>query len=400
MISAARNWFIQNFTQEKYQQYIQNLEREHPHAIQFRIAETPVFIPKSFEQQMLDTTEYIISIIGMKGFKAMTDSAVPDYINKTDEGEHPHFMVFDFGIAQKQDGTFEPQLVEMQGFPSLFMYQLYQEATSREAFEIPEDYTQFLNGFDKEKVIEKMHEIVLGNENPENVILLELFPEKQKTKIDFYYTQDHLNIPIVCLSEIKKHGNQLFYTKDNQEIPIHRIYNRLIWDDIIHHGDEFIRNQAQMIMEKDLQVHWVTHPSWFYRVSKFTLPFLRHPNIPETRFLSEYLEPPKDLENYVLKPLFSFGGQGVKIHVTPYDFWSIQDPENYILQKKVDYAAVINTPSSPVKAEIRIFYFWDENGGKPVATHNLARLTREEMIGVSYNHQSDWVGGSFALFEK
>ena len=149
-----------------------------------------------------------------------------------------------------------------------------------------------------------------------------------------------------------------------------------------------------------LDVEWVPHPNWFYRISKFTLPFIHHPNVPETFFLNEVKQLPGDLENFVLKPLFSFAGQGVVIDVTKEDIDKVADPENWILQRKVKYADVIKTPNVPAKAEIRIFYFWKDGMERPVAVTNLARLSKGKMIGVRYNMDKDWVGGSVCYFEK
>ena len=119
-----------------------------------------------------------------------------------------------------------------------------------------------------------------------------------------------------------------------------------------------------------------------------------------TWYLNEVKQIPADLENYVLKPLFSFAGQGVVIDVTQADIDKVKDPENWILQRKVKYAEVIQTPDVPAKAEIRVFYFWKEGAARPVATNNLGRLSKGKMIGVRYNKDKEWVGGSFCYFEK
>ena len=46
----------------------------------------------------------------------------------------------------------------------------------------------------------------------------------------------------------------------------------------------------------------------------------------------------------MLKPLFSFAGQGVVIDVKKEDIDDVKDPHNWILQRKVKYADVIKTP--------------------------------------------------------
>ena len=153
-------------------------------------------------------------------------------------------------------------------------------------------------------------------------------------------------------------------------------------------------------MFEDLDVEWITHPNWFYRISKYTMPLIKHAYIPETNYLSDITEMPKDLENYVLKPLFSFAGQGVIIDLTQNDIDNVKDPSNWILQRKVKYADVIKTPDIPAKAEIRIFYFWKKGEARPVAAQNLARLSKGKMIGVRYNKDKEWVGGSLVYFEQ
>ncbi|MBO9619493.1 MAG: hypothetical protein J7539_10700, partial [Niabella sp.] len=291
-----------------------------------------------------------------------------------------------------------PQLIEMQGFPTLFAYEVFLDDVFDKHFGIPEHYSSYLGGLNRETYLSLFRKIVLGNEAPENVILLELFPQQQKTNIDFYCTEDYLGIKMVCVTELIKKGKQLYYSNNGKETLIKRIYNRVIFDELQQQAPD-VQQKAAILFDA-LEVEWVTHPNWFYRISKFTLPLIRHPNIPETRFLNEITVLPSDLENYVLKPLFSFAGQGVVIDVTPADIQQIKDPENWILQKKVNYAAVIKTPDDPAKCEIRIFYFWEEGASRPRPSNNLARLSKGKMIGVRFNKDKTWTGGSFALFEQ
>ena len=158
-----------------------------------------------------------------------------------------------------------------------------------------------------------------------------------------------------------------------------------------------MQEKGKLLLEK-LDVEWIPHPNWFYRISKYTLPYIKHPYVPETVFLDQIKNLPEDLENYVLKPLFSFAGQGVIIDIKPGDLESVKDPSNWILQRKVKYAAVIKTPDDPAKVEIRIMYLWPEDSPRPKPAINLARLSKGKMIGVRYNQDKTWVGGSVALF--
>jgi hypothetical protein len=175
------------------------------------------------------------------------------------------------------------------------------------------------------------------------------------------------------------------------------VYNRIIFDDLHAQKDKLGKVPD---ITSDLDVEWIPHPNWFYRISKFTLPFIRHPYVPQTFFLNEVKQIPTDLENYVLKPLFSFAGQGVVIDVSKSDIDGIKDPENWILQRKVKYADIIATPDIPAKAEIRMMYIWKDGASRPLLATNLARLSKGKMIGVRYNKDKEWVGASVGYFEK
>jgi hypothetical protein len=290
----------------------------------------------------------------------------------------------------------------MQGFPTLFACQLKQYKAAASAYRLPGHFTPFMGDFDDRGVKDVLGELLLGADNQQNknphTVLLELFPEKQKTRIDFLYTERYFGIPTVCLTALKKVGRQLYYQKNGADVRIDRIYNRLIFDELDHQTED-VKRQAALLMEP-LDVEWLTHPNWFYRLSKYTLPLLSDPGIPETRLLSDYEVLPEDLQNYVLKPLFSFAGKGVIIDLTRSDIEAV--PENaysdYILQRKVHYAAAIQTPDGLAKAEIRLFYIWPDQAADPVPICNLARLTKGNMVGVSQNKNQTWVGGSFALF--
>ena len=397
MVPAIRKHFNETFTNEKYEAFLKELNAAHPDAIEFRVAETAIFIPKDFTHKLLDACESIIDIIVDPKFKELTKNAIPKGLQVPGENEHSHFIAFDFGICINEDGEYEPQLIEMQGFPSLFAYEVLIDDVFRKHFEVPANYSAYLGGHTKETYIQHLKEILLGNHQPENVILLEIFPHQQKTKVDFYCTQDYTGIKPVCITELIKEGKKLYYLNDGKKTEIKRIYNRVIFDDLFQQPAD-VQEKGKIFFE-ELDVEWAPHPSWFYRISKYTLPLIRHPYVPETFFLNEIKQLPADLENYVLKPLFSFAGQGVVIDVTQEDIDNVKDPENWILQRKVKYADIIQTPDVPAKAEIRLFYFWKDGAARPVAANNLARLSKGKMIGVRYNKDKEWVGGSLCYFE-
>lgn len=398
MVPSIRKQFNQSFSPEKYQDFLQELNSVHPGAIEFRVAETAVFVPRSFTRKIIDACESIVDIIVDPRFKELTNRAIPAGLEVPGENEHTQFIAFDFGICVNEEGEHEPQLIEMQGFPSLFAYEVLVDDVFRHHFDVPDNYSAYLGGHTRESYIAHLKEIILGGHEPEHVILLEIFPHQQKTRIDFYCTADYVGIEAVCITDLIKEGQQLYYLKQGKKTLIKRIYNRVIFDDLFQQPAA-VQEKGKIFFEA-LDVEWAPHPSWFYRISKYTLPLIRHPYVPPTFFLNEIKQLPGDLENYVLKPLFSFAGQGVVIDVTKEDIEQVNDPENWILQRKVKYADIIQTPDVPAKAEIRIFYFWKDGEQRPVPANNLARLSKGKMIGVRYNKDKEWVGGSYCLFEQ
>lgn len=396
MQKELRHQFNSNFSEEKYTGYEQELENLHPGSLEFRNAETPVFIPKDFTQKMLAACEDIIDVIVDPNFKKLTEKAIPKDITVANENDHAEFIAFDFGICENNNGILEPQLIEMQGFPTLFAFQAFHTAITKVYANVPSTYDAYLNGYTEASYLQLLKEIIVGDCDPENVILLEIYPEQQKTRIDFYCTEDLLGIKTVCLTKLIGEGNQLFYEKDAKKILIKKIYNRLIFDDLHQQ-----KNLGKIIdISHPWDVEWIPHPNWFYRISKFTLPLIDNPYVPPTFYLNQLKSIPADLEHYVLKPLFSFAGMGVIIDVTREDINKVTDPENWILQRKVKYADVIETPDIPAKAEIRLFYFWKKEWARPIAVHNLARLSKGKMIGTRYNTDKTWVGSSVAFFER
>ena len=398
MVPSLREEFNRNFTKEKYQAFLDELHAVHPGAVEFRVAETPIFVPRSFKNKLIDACESIVDIIVDPRFKSLTDNAIPANLKVPGENDHTHFIAFDFGICVDEEGEYEPQLIEMQGFPSLFAYEVTLDDVFRKHFSLPGDYTAYLGKENRESYIAHLKELILGTHKPEEVVLLEIFPHQQKTRIDFYCTQDFTGVKPVCITELIQEGRQLYYMNDGKKTSIKRIYNRVIFDDL-QQQDKTVQEKGKILFE-ELDVEWIPHPSWFYRISKYTLPLIRHPYVPPTFYLDQVKQLPEDLHNYVLKPLFSFAGQGVMIDVTKEDVEKVNDPENWILQRKVKYAEVIRTPDEPAKAEIRIFYFWKDGQSRPVPVNNLARLSKGKMIGVRYNKDKEWVGGSFCLFES
>lgn len=397
MVPDIRKQFNEAFTTARYQRFLEDLHSRHTGAIEFRISETPIFIPRAFGRKVIDCCEHIIDLILDPAFKTLTDRAIPAGENVPGENNHSHFIAFDFGICQNADGVYEPQLIEMQGFPTLFGFQVYYPEVLEKHFPIPSGYSNYFSGLQKDTYLKALREVVIGPYAPDEVILLEIKPHEQKTRIDFYCTQDYLGIEPVCLTELIQEGRELYYMKHGRKTRIRRAYNRIIFDDLRAQRDSLGHIPD---ITSGLDVEWIPHPNWFYRISKYTLPFIRHPYVPETFFLDEVKQLPGDLDQFVLKPLFSFAGQGVVIDVTKEDIDRIEDPHNWILQRKVKYADIIETPDVPAKAEIRMMYIWKDNTPRPMLVTNLARMSKGKMIGVRYNKDKEWVGASVCYFEQ
>lgn len=397
MVPELRKKYNTEFTKEKYEAFVNDVSNVYPGHLDFRLAETPVFAPKGFTAKILSACESIIDVITKPEYHKQSGKAIPSHLKVPNEDTHPHCICFDFGVCKNEAGELEPQLIEMQGFPSLFAWQVLLPEIHAKHFWTPEHYSPYLDGYTRESYIDLLKKIIVADADLKNVILLEIFPHEQKTRVDFYATEKFLGIQTVDLNDVIQEGKNLYYINKGKKTGIKRIYNRVIFDDLFQQPREV--QEKGKIFQQELNVTWVPHPNWFYRLSKYTLPFIKHPYVPETHFLNE-VDLPADLENYVVKPLFSFAGQGVIIDVTKEEVDKIPDKENWIIQRKVNYAAAIETPDESAKAEIRIFYFWEEGAERPVAANNLSRLSKGKMIGVRYNKDKEWVGGSFCLFEQ
>jgi hypothetical protein len=233
--------------------------------------------------------------------------------------------------------------------------------------------------------------VIVGDCDPETVVLLEIRPEEQKTRIDFSCTERLLGVRSVDPGEVLEREGRLYYRNDGREVPIRRIYNRVIFDELDRKGLQY-----DHIFRREVDVKWVGHPNWFWKISKFALPFIRSRYAPPAFFVSDLREVPDDLESYVLKPLFSFAGQGVEIGVTPERLRALDDPGNYILQRRVLYEPLVETPDVPAKAEVRMMFLWGEDDDRPVLVNNLVRMSKGLMSGVDYNKDKVWIGASCA----
>lgn len=398
MEPEIRKQFNAQFSEEKYRAFLADLEKRTATNIAFRVAETPIFFDKQKRELLRLAGESVIETLMRDDLKEITDRAIPAHLRVPNEDEHSLFLALDFAVCQDEQGAFLPQLIELQGFPSLFAYESVLQEVYREHYAIPPQYSIFLDGLSKEEYVSRLKSALLDQVPAENTILLEIEPEKQGTAVDFNVTEMLTGIRAVCISKIIREGRNLFYMRDGQKTPVYRIYNRVIFDEFTQRTDL----NCQFNLTEDVDVEWAGHPNWFFRISKFLMPYLNSPFVPESRFLSDIKEIPADLENYVLKPLFSFSGTGVIFHVKPSDIEAIaaEERKNFLLQRKVQYVPFIPAPDGLVKAEIRLLYFWEPGNDRPEWVANLSRLSRGEMIGVKFNKDKTWVGGSVSFFEQ
>jgi hypothetical protein len=389
MIPHLREKFNAEFEQQTYNAFIKDIDGSYRHSLEFRVSETPLFLSDFLAKRLVDAAHEIFSVVQRDDYNEKVKNAIPPGMAVANEDQHTTFLQIDFAICKDEQGDFIPQLIELQGFPSLYCYQHYFDRKLREYFSIPEGFKPFFNGLDSDSYQQLLGKVLLGDSDPDNTVLLELEPEKQKTRIDFYLCEEYFGIRPVCLTKVNHRRNKLYYKHNGREIPIERIYHRFIFD-------ELMRSNVQTGFRWDdeaLEVKWVGHPNWFFKISKYTLPLIHSQYCPPCYYLKDLSEYPADLENYVLKPLFSFAGLGVEIDVTPGLLDSIEDRRNYILQKKIEYASLIKTPGEYSKAEVRMMFVWDD---EPVLVNNLLRLSKGKMMGVDYNKNKTWVGSSLA----
>ncbi len=403
MIQSVRQTYNQAFSPEHYRAFLDKIDSDLPGQLDFRVAETPIFVPKVLTDKLLQACDDIINVITRDDFEALTDKAIPAGQRVPNQDRHTQFMAVDFAVCLDStggptNGELTPQLIELQGFPSLYSFQPYLADSFRATYPIPDTLSHLFNVSDNVAYLEQLRQMIVGDCEPEEVILLEIYPEKQKTRIDFVLTEKALGVAPVCLTKIRKEGRALFYEKDGRQVRIKRIYNRLIFDELQNIPD--LKTDFQLT--DDVDVEWVGHPNWFFRISKYTLPLLKSAYIPASYYLSDLETYPTDLENYVLKPLFSFAGSGVKLNISSADLDAIppDQRDGYLLQRKVKYEPVIQSPDGLVKCEIRMLFIWPKNDARPTLLTNLGRLSRGEMIGVNFNKNKDWVGGTVCFFEK
>lgn len=381
MIPSLRRKFNEEFTEARHAQFLALLEQRTGGPPQFQHNQTPCFFdPALIEKMERYGKEMVETLLGDPQYRKASDTAIPPEYNVPREDAVPLFIQVDFGLDQNR----EPKLVEIQGFPSLYAYQPVLAECYRDAYGI--DLPYLPGGLTLDEYHGLLRQAIVGDHDPENVVLMEIDPWHQKTLADFRLTEQICGIKTADITHITKQGRRLFH----DGVPIRRIYNRAI-------VDELQRRQIALRFDfrDDLDVEWAGHPNWFFRLSKFSLPYMKHPAVPQTRFLDE-LDRVDNTENVVLKPLFSFAGLGVVVGPSPQQIEAARG-HDYIVQDRVNFTPVIETPHGPDRVEVRVMYLWLDTLR---AVNTVVRTGRGSQMGVDHNRNMSWVGASAAFLSS
>lgn len=404
MIRDLRDDFNRRFTRERYTRLLQRMDERTRTHLQIRVAETPVFLPPGMVDEMVQAGIAMThSLLANQQYLQAAAATIPSAFRVKGTTAHPHFMTVDFGLVEDEEGRLHPRLVELQAFPSVYGYQAVLGEEYVRAYDLSPDLRQYLNGNDDASYWQSLRQVIVGPHDPENVILMEVRPERQKTLPDFHVHEDRLGIRTVGIEQVRQQGSRLFYRDAGRDVPIRRIYNRAIADEMLR---ENVRPGFDLI--GDLDVEWAGHPDWYFLISKFSLPYLQHPAVPPAAFVDAWLrgEGPPALhtvapEQLVLKPLFSFAGKGIEFAPTMERLLAIPEAERsgYLLQQRESFARTVATPAGMTQAEVRILYVWPD-AGDLLPVNTLVRLGRGAMMGVDHNRGQEWVGGSAGLMPE
>jgi len=388
MIREVRERYNAEFTAIDYQRMLDEINRRYENALDFRVCETPLFLTKEMNSLLQKAAETLLNQLKNTAFTDRMNAAIPSELYVENEPSNPPYIAIDFAITEDANGRLTPQLIELQAFATTFCFERMLDGMMKEYLPVPEHLTSFYHDNAGDSFLAAMKRLFIADSHPENVVLLDIQPETQKTRVDFVITEKELGIKPVCVTKLIRRGNRLYYRSAGKEIPIDRIYNRLIVDEF-----DILSLPGDYIFGGDLHVEWISHPNWFFKISKYCMPFLSGDCVPDCKLLSEVEAYPENLEDYVLKPLFSFAGSGVEIDVTPEKLNAVTDRSNYILQEKVNYASLLQTPSGAGKVEVRMVYFWED---EPQLMQNHVRVSRGKMMGVDFNKGADWIGSTIA----
>lgn len=394
MIPEYRNEFNQRFTPDKYHRAVARMTERTGQAIPFRIAESPIFIPASFLEAMERTSEEIIGQLqGNPDYWEAAERIIPAEYRAPNEDFHPTFLIFDYAVAHTGEGATEPRLIEMQGFPSLLAFQYYLSRDFQETYALAAELKFLSGGLSEDGFANLFRRAVLNGHAPEQVALVDVRPWEQSTRPDFQLTERLCpGLAILCPTDLRASGRRLYYRREGREIPLRRIVHRVVWEELSK-----VQGEMHFRYTDDVEMEWANHPNWFFKYSKFSLPYLRHPNVPKAYFLERLDRYPEDLQNYILKPLFSFSGNGLALDLDKERLDAVPAAERgqWILQEKVHYAEAIAALDGTVRCEIRLMYLWLD---RPICAMTLPRMSRGRLMGCAYNKTEPWTGHGLGFF--
>ena len=397
VIPSLRSDFNARFRPEAFRNLRHSPDAIARTRVAFPIAETRFFPQSLLDEMARIGADLTLRLVNDPAYLARSLAAIPERWRAADQNAHPHFLTADFGLVRNADGSLAPRLVEMQAFPSVFGFQFASCEGYRTAFGLDPSLHYLFGGLDESAYWKLLTRTIVAGHDPETVVLIDVDPANQKTLPDFHITADRLGIPIVDIADLqpidaasKSPGQlrRLAYRNGSRLVPIRRIYNRAI-------VDELLRKQVplQFDYRESFDVEWAGHPNWYFHVSKFSIPFLDHPAVPRAFFLDQLYRDAALRDRFefgrdawILKPLFSFAGQGIRFAPTDADLAAIPPAQrtSYILQERVTFVPVIDTPFGPTQAEIRILYVWPDRASlTPLIA--LVRLGRGQMMGVDHN---------------
>lgn len=391
-----RPLFNEQITAERYEWYQRELSSRLNCTFEFRLAESPVFLPDDFKQRIVKAAEEIVEQLSDRQRLERMKRAIPARWNTPGMDALPNFTQVDFAVVRAADGTLVPKLIELQGFPSLTSLQVIQRDVWKDTMEtmrgLDQRWSCWFSGYDRDGFLNLARQTIVGRHDPAEVILMDIDPPRQKTYPDFAATKKLFDVDAVDPTTLTKRGKRLF--RDGTQVK--RIYNRVVFDELISRKIELPFDYRE-----ELEVEWAPHPNWYWVWSKYSLPFLDHPAVPRATFVSDLDRVPKDLSTrYVLKPLFSFAGGGVNVEPTRKDLDAIPsaDRSNWCVQEKIEYEPALQAADGGgVKIEIRMMFLRPDGEPKPILAQNLVRLSRGKMLGVDFNKSFTWVGSSIGL---
>jgi hypothetical protein len=395
-----RSAFNSAFSEDLYAQYLRELSRRLDCSFEFRLAETPVFLPPELRSRLISAAEEVLDQLSEPERLQNMKEAIPERWRVPRMDALPSFTQIDFAIVRDTAGGLAPRLIELQGFPSLTAMQVVQRDVWNDLLKglpgLQREWSCWFSGMDRSRFLDFARQTIVGSHDPREVILLDIDPPAQKTFPDFAATKLLFGVDAVDPRALVRQGRSLWRDLDGRRVAVRRIYNRVVFDEL-----ERMQLPLPFSYQDDLEVEWSPHPNWYWAWSKYSIPFLDHPSVPRAALLSELAEVPRDLGKFVLKPLFSFAGGGVNVEPTRAEVEGIARDQRrfWCLQEKIEYAAAIEAADGGgVKVEIRMMFLRPDDEPRPRLVQNLARLSRGKMLGVDFNKGMSWVGSSLAIF--